>query len=141
MKKGKLFLCITVLIVLIVLLILQGFEIAYSKDISRKLDESTGLQYAVFYDNFVTITGAKENMSTINIPENIDGKAVIGIDACAFCDRSDIVTVNLPNTQNFSIDDSAFENCVNLENINLSDNIKLNGNSVFKNCDKLDSIE
>lgn len=137
MKKGKLFLCITVLIVLIVLLILQGFEIAYSKDISRKLDESTGLQYAVFYDNFVTITGAKENMSTINIPENIDGKTVIGIDACAFSNRNDIIEVNLPDYINFSIEDYAFENCTNLEKINLPENINFLGDNIFENCYKL----
>ena len=137
MKNSKLYLAITLIIIFIFLLIFEGFENAYSKSYSENFDEVTGLTYSIFYDDFIVITGSKENMQIINIPETINNKTVIGIESKAFSNRNDIKEVILPYTSTISIENYAFKNCFNLEKINLSNSTKLLGENIFENCFKL----
>ena len=77
----------------------------------------------------------------LTIPSIIDGKTVVEIGTHAFSDNSSVFNVTLPNTIK-SINNSAFENCTNLTNVDTSNATSLTsiGTNAFLNCSSLTSF-
>ncbi|MDE6635339.1 MAG: leucine-rich repeat domain-containing protein, partial [Lachnospiraceae bacterium] len=71
----------------------------------------------------VEITDYMGKDEDVKIPDRIDGKKVVGIGYEAFCDNKTIKKVTIPDTVEI-IDENAFEECVNLQEIRLPKNLK-----------------
>lgn len=61
----------------------------------------------------VTIKGGSSTIKNLNIPETIEGKPVTKIEAYAFFDSDNLITVSIPDSVMF-IGNSAFADCENL---------------------------
>ena len=79
------------------------------------------------------------NSKTITIPEEHNGKPVLGIRGDAFANISSLEEVNLPDTIK-EIRGKAFKNDKKLANIKLPENLTYLGGGAFKNCKSLKSI-
>lgn len=73
--------------------------------------------------NRATITGYSGNATALYIPGEIDGHEVVAIGDSAFEDRTDLRTVMIPDSVT-EIGSCAFNNCTNLSNVTLSQNLK-----------------
>ena len=93
--------------------------------------------YNVLDDGTVEITSYYGETETLDIPSQIDGKAVTKIASGAFSCAS-ISYVTLPDSIT-SIDDYAFESS-DIVSITLSENVTNINGTVFNNCNKLTSI-
>lgn len=79
------------------------------------------------------------NSKTITIPEEHDGKPVLGIRGDAFANISSLKEVNLPDTIK-EIRGKAFKNDKKLASIELPANLTYLGGGAFKNCKSLKSV-
>lgn len=96
--------------------------------------------YEVNSDNSVTITAYTNlHLSSITIPETIDGKTVTAIGNNVFKGKSSLKTVKIPNTI-VSIGDYAFYGCKNLTTVTLGSGVKTLGAYCFNLCESLTSI-
>lgn len=96
--------------------------------------------YEVNSDNTITITGFNNlHLTSINIPETIDGKTVTAIGNEVFRNKPSIKEVKIPNTVT-SIGDYAFYNCHKLTTVTLSNSVKSIGANCFNLCESLSSI-
>lgn len=90
--------------------------------------------------NYIYITGYSENEQICMVPDNIDGKAVGGIDKFAFSEHRELREIFLPETVE-RIGAHAFYNCRALKTIHMSDGIVDIGDGAFKNCYELAAID
>ena len=98
-------------------------DIVYEVDIYGRLKVSANLKY----------------MTTLNIPESIDGVSVTIIDEYGFSECKNLETVNLPDTIEI-ISKNAFAGCTNLKNINLPKKLNTIGEGAFSKT-KITEIE
>ncbi len=99
-----------------------------------------GLYYEVNKTgNGITIIDAEYSLTSVNIPDKIDGLPVTKIDSWAFSHNENLVEVNLPDTL-LTIDGSAFSDC-GIESIKIPDSVTTIGNHAFSNCKNLKTIE
>ena len=103
---------------------------------------ASALQYGNFTYSLsnggVTIekyTGSEEN---VVIPKTIDGHTVTGIGTDSFYHCKTIKTVSIPDSVTYI--GSAFDNCSNLESVNLPNGIKQLPGNLFYGCTALKSI-
>lgn len=118
--------------------------------------------YESTYDGNAVITSVDipEGITEINIPENIDGYTVTGIESYAFAGQTAIEKVVIPDTVRFlgessfmsctslreatigagvtSIPDDCFFACPALKNVILPDTLESIGNETFFGCSVLD---
>jgi len=90
--------------------------------------------------DLVYIIGYSENQQICIVPDNIEGKAVGGIDKFAFSEHRELREIFLPETVTY-IGAHAFYNCRLLKAIHMSDGIVDIGDGAFKNCCALDYID
>ncbi len=91
-------------------------------------------------DDGLFINGSiNTNVSSVVIPDQIDGVKVIGIASYAFYDNTKITNVTIPSSI-MSIGSEAFANCSSLTNITIPNNISSIEWGVFRNCKSLKSI-
>ena len=64
----------------------------------------------------VELEKCKKQKETVNVPGYILGRPVTTIGKLCFSDNDKLISINLPR-QTKKIDDCAFANCVNLENV------------------------
>lgn len=96
--------------------------------------------YEVNQDNTITITGYNNlHLSSITVPDAIDGKTVTAIGNNVFKGKSSLKTVKIPNTV-ISIGDYAFYNCHKLASVTLGNSLKSIGSNCFNLCISLTSI-
>ena len=96
--------------------------------------------YEVNSDNTVTITSYNNlHLSTVTIPETIDGKTVTAIGDNVFKGKSSLKTIKIPNTI-ISIGNYAFYSCKNLKTVTLGSGVKTLGAYCFNLCESLESI-
>lgn len=84
-----------------------------------------------------TDTSVEDAFVTRNISSNYQNSRVSTIGDYAFCNCSNLVTVNLPNVTN--IGESAFYSCKNLSSVSLP-NVTNIGKSAFYSCKNLNSV-
>lgn len=80
------------------------------------------------------------NDEKVVVPEMIDGFPVREIGKNAFVGNEIITDVVLPDTV-VVIDDHAFANCLNLENINFPEELEIVAHSAFTTCHRLKKID
>lgn len=76
------------------------------------------------------------NVEAIDIEPNIEI-----IKTCAFENCTNLQKVNIKGNKLSIIESYAFENCINLEKINFPRSLKAIGNFAFSNCDNLKEID
>ncbi len=99
------------------------------------LDLTSNYEYDT-YANGVVITSYFGELTTLNVPETIGLREVIGIDQFAF-KSSNVEILNLPSSV-YNFYDSAFYGCTNLREIHCeSDSLVSIGNYAFRDCTNL----
>lgn len=79
-----------------------------------------------------------DKVVSVEVPHTLGGRPVTVIGDGSFA-YSDIKEISIPETVKI-IDDFAFQQCQNLETVNLSANIKKIGRSAFRECSALKAI-
>ena len=96
--------------------------------------------YEVNSDNTITITGFNNlHLTSINIPETIDGKTVTAIGDNVFKGKASIKEVKIPNSV-INIGNYAFYNCHKLTTGTIGNSGKSIGSNCFNLCESLSSI-
>ncbi len=90
------------------------------------------LAYEV-HDGYIEITDCKENVTSVNIPAEINGLPVTEISNNAFNGCSALTNVTIPNSVT-SIGYGAFSWCNALTNITIPRSVVSIGSSAFENC-------
>lgn len=115
---------------------------------SAKTKEGVELYYTVLSEIEKTVkVGSSEwgvavlddSGTEINIPSTVNGYTVTVIGERAFCNKTFIESVSLPETI-VSIGERAFIGCSSMKNIVLSGNIRSIGSSAFGGCSSLEEI-
>ena len=110
-----------------------------SKGVDRYGKPFTRYEYSLDDDGNATITKYNGNVSSIIIPEKLDGHTVVKIGNSVFENRTELVSVMLPDTVS-KIGYSAFRNCENLKTVILSNNLTTIYDSAFSGCVSLDGV-
>ena len=79
-------------------------------------------------------------LTSLIIPEQIDGTTVRGIGDSAFSGCATLKTITIPDTVE-SIGNSAFSGCTSLETVSIPDTVVSIGDSAFLGCTSLETIE
>lgn len=88
----------------------------------------------------IYIKGYSGNGQICRVPDNIDGKAVTGIDKFAFSEHRELREIYLPETVQ-RIGAHAFYNCRVLKAVNMADKVVDIGDGAFKNCYEIAVID
>lgn len=100
---------------------IKQIVVTYDKSCSRDPGPyyvDNGLLYKDYTDGTVELLGfSGSSFATVNIPQNVDGKAVVSIHEYAFLRDSTITSVTIPNTVTM-IDTNAFYGVSNLAEVN-----------------------
>lgn len=118
-------------------------EHKYKKDsdiVCTKCEKVTKLSYEILEDGVSITKCLYQEIPAIEIPEFIEGKPVISIDAGAFQNCKKLKSAAMPNTI-LHIGESAFQGCSVLKKITLSENLTTIGKSAFSHCIALKGIE
>ena len=105
--------------------------------------DSQGVAYRPNAENtaYVVIGMSSHDRSNIVIPEKVDGKNVVSIQAGAFKNDDHLKSVDLPSTIS-SIGDGAFANCKKLTRVTYTElNISVIGKDTFKGCASLSDFD
>ncbi len=81
-------------------------------------------------DTYAVITKYNGSESTVSVPSTIGGYPVKVVEYAAFMGNSAVTSVTIPDSV-VSIGDNAFENCVNLTQLNLPDTLKSIGYGIL----------
>ena len=81
----------------------------------------------------------KKNITTLFIPETLNGTAITIIGVSAFNDCTSLTSITLPNSLT-TIKDGAFLNCTSLTTITIPNSVTTIGNQAFSNCTSLTTI-
>ena len=88
----------------------------------------------------VTITDCNTSVTSIVIPETIEGYPVTSIHSYAFRDCTSLTSVEIGNSVT-SIGNYAFQNCTSLTSVEIPDSVTSIGYYAFCNCTSLTSVE
>lgn len=88
---------------------------------------------------YATVDSCSTTATNIDIPSEIEGQPVTGIGYSAFAHCDNLLSVTIPDSVR-SINESAFNDCSNLECINFS-NVLVIGKGAFQNCVSLKKID
>ena len=98
-------------------------------------------EYTENEDGTVTLTSFTGDLYelnyTVNVPPEIDGKTVSGLDEYIFYNNKYIVNVSLPETITVL---PTFSYCTRLKSINIPAGVKKIDNQVFNNCYALEDV-
>lgn len=104
-------------------------------------EKTNGIFRYSVYENGMQIDGLAPECDEkiIVLPDELEGKAVIGIASKAFCDNNLIKEVSFPKTIKY-VGASAFKRCEELEKIKLNEGLLFVGERTFDNCKKLSEV-
>ncbi len=101
---------------------------------------TTTLTYEVQEDDTVEITDCEDTAAgELEIPAEIDGKAVTRIGDMAFNDKEYLTGITVPDSVK-TIGDKAFTDCISAAYINLPQEMDSLGEAVFNSCYALEEI-
>jgi hypothetical protein len=80
------------------------------------------------------------NLTSVEIPEEYNGKPVVSLRGNAFSNMFFLRTVKLPDTIT-EIRGQAFKNCYLLKEVNIPKNLKSIGGASFYNCKSIEKVE
>lgn len=106
--------------------------------VSAADDTNESLTYTEKYTG-LTITGCAEDIETLVIPEQIDGKPVTAIESRAFVNHTKLKSVELPDCLH-DLGDRAFTGCTALESVDLPESLTGIKHNTFNGCTSLESI-
>ncbi len=147
----------------------EAYATKYLRTFEALAEEAPdGLEYEAFdsdedeINDSVKITNYTGSAESVNIPAEIDGLPVVGIDREAFSKNESIESVIIPDSVTtigvlafwgcinlksvklsenlITINDTAFAACINLSNITIPNKVKVIGSSVFNSCTGLASV-
>ena len=102
-------------------------------------EESVGLSFEPYGDGY-SVNGIGEcSAEYIFIPSTYNGKPVLKIEDAAFAFNEQIKGVKISDGVQ-AVGISAFENCVNLEEVYMGDDVEEIGLSAFSSCEKLKTV-
>lgn len=106
------------------------------------IDNSGEMKYSPFFiNNEGQITGyLGEVPANLTIPATVRGTTVTGIVANVFKGNTSIKSLTVEDLAQFSIMESAFEGCTNLESITFNASSYYLAANSFKKCEKLSNI-
>ena len=88
---------------------------------------------------FAEVTGYDGQAAELTLPESLSGLPVKSIAAFAFAERTDLTSVHLPKSLK-SLHLFAFQNCVNLKEVELFNTTDDYYDGVIRGCRKLSKI-
>ena len=117
---------------------------AMEKDIQWKIEEAkavNGFIYRNLADNTIEILKYTGTESNVTIPDKIDNKVVKSIGAESFANNETVVGVTIP-AQVTDMQYGAFASCTNLKKVTFAQGIQLKKieETVFEECRKLEQI-
>lgn len=125
-------------LVLALLMLISVFAVA-PLTASAETFTSGDYSYQVLSDGTAEITGYMGTATEITIPDELDGYTVTSIGENAFGNRSNLKSVNIPDSVT-SIGDKAFYNCTSLTGVVIPAKVIGIGNKAFYNCTSITSI-
>ena len=109
---------------------IKDFGILYTQD---------DVNYLIAPDNTAMVMGVNSAFSRLVIPKEVNGAIVTAIDASAFENDLNLMSVELPDTIK-EIGAMAFYYCENLDEIILPDGLETIGFMAFTGCDSLKEV-
>ncbi len=101
----------------------------------------SGINYAIGKDGNYKVAGMQDdNITSVEIPSEVNGTKVTAIGANAFSDCDSLQSVTLCDNIT-EIENAAFRNCDVLNEIVFGNGIKVIGSNAFEYCKNLTSIE
>ena len=127
-----------------------GTVLTASAYVPDSYDGTYGDLYYKEYSDSVSIVGCNKNVTSIEIPEEINGKMVTSITYEAIGDDdyyyrgafeycTNLMEITIPDSVT-SISISAFYHCTNLTSITIPDSVEYIGKYAFSGCTSLTSI-
>ena len=109
--------------------------------VSVGADELTSgdFEYEVLDDGTVEIVDYTGSATTLEIPAEIDGKAVTSIGGFAFYNCTSLTSITIPDSVT-SIGDEAFEGCESLTSVTIGNSVTSIGEGAFYHCTSLTSV-
>ena len=101
-----------------------------------------GYLYTYISNTKVSLYGLDDGITTLDVPEIINGRAVVDIRNYAFSNDETLTAVDFSNASNLErIGSYAFRGCSNLTGtITLPSSLSRIGDSAFQNCDGIEGI-
>lgn len=101
-----------------------------------------GYLYTYISNTKVSLYGLDDGITTLEVPEIINGRAVVDIRNYAFSNDETLTAVDFSNASNLErIGSYAFRGCSNLTGtVTLPASLSRIGDSAFQNCDGIDGI-
>ncbi|MCQ2533559.1 MAG: DUF4214 domain-containing protein [Clostridia bacterium] len=91
-------------------------------------------------NNTIVLTEYTGSAADVEIPNTVNGKKVVGIDAEAFKDNKTVKTVKIPSNVT-TIGENAFKDAINLTSVQFSDSVTTISKNAFKGCTSLSSVK
>ena len=106
---------------------------------SNKILYAKWISIYKYSDNEITRLNYGKELTTLNIPSQIDGNIITSIGASAFYDCARLTNVTIPASIT-SIGNSAFYGCSGLTDVIIPKNVRSIGDSAFENCGGIEGI-
>lgn len=132
MKKTK-----RITSIVLALLMIMSLFIAVPTTASAAI--SGDYEYEFLDDDTVEITKYTGSAAELEIPSELDGKAVTSIGDWAFYGCESLTSITIPDSVT-SIGSSAFRNCKSLKSVTIPDSVTSIGYGAFEDCTSLTSV-
>ena len=111
---------------------------AYALEDAPYTSGETSSLYYVKYDDHAAITGCKTGVTSVEIPDSIEGVPVTCIDDYAF-NCSEVTSVTIPETVT-KIGNYVFSMSYSLKSVTLPDSLESVGIKAFEDCKSLETV-
>lgn len=92
-------------------------------EMAQTFQTEGGIYYQITDQNTIRVTGARESLSAVEIPAEVDGMPVTQIGDYAFYNHTRILSISVPDSV-LEIGNYAFRECSRLEEITIPDSVQ-----------------